>query len=66
MIKGSNIAKQIDMDFRKQMRYKENQYIKTHCYKCKNKNSNLCNISININGNLRCVEFVEIEESNGE
>lgn len=61
MIKGSNIAKQIDMEFKKQMRYKENQYIKTHCYKCKNKNSSVCCIRLTIDNKVNCIEFEEIE-----
>lgn len=58
----SHIADNIMKEYRKQKQYKENKrwsemqnYIKTNCINCKNKNTDLCEIRRNIDGKLQCV-----------
>ena len=59
-IKGSNIAKDIDMQFRKEQRYKQRQFEKQFCEKCKNQYTSVCNIVHDIEGKLKCSEFVKM------
>lgn len=58
----SYIADNIMREYRKQKQYENNKkwsemqnYIKRNCIKCKNKNTDLCEIRRNIDGNLQCV-----------
>lgn len=62
LIKGSNIAKQIDIDFRKEQKYKQKQFIKKYCENCKNKFTNYCNITTDIKGKLKCSEYIKSED----
>lgn len=58
----SYIAENIDREYRTKKRYEANKrrsrielFKRIHCKDCKNKNTNLCNITINIRGELQCV-----------
>lgn len=58
----SFIADNIMQDYEKKKRFQANkrrrqlEYFKRkNCVNCKNKNTNLCTISITIDGNLKCV-----------
>lgn len=58
----SYIAENIDREYRNKKRYEANKrrsqiekFKRNNCINCKNKNSNLCNVTININGELQCV-----------
>lgn len=62
MIHGSNIAKEIDLQYKREQRYRQLQFEKKYCNKCKNFNTNLCNITIDINRNLKCVNFIKVED----
>ena len=52
--KGSNIAKDIDMQYKKEQRYKQRQFEIQYCEK------SACNIVHDIEGKLKCSEFVKI------
>lgn len=58
----SYIAENIDREYRNKKRYEANKrrsqienFKRNNCIDCKNKNSNLCNVTINISGELQCV-----------
>ena len=58
----SYIAENIDREYRNKKRYEANKrrsqienFKRNNCIECKNKNTNLCNVIININGELQCV-----------
>jgi hypothetical protein len=58
----SNIADNIMREYRKQKQYEDNKrwsemqnYIKINCINCKNKDTDMCEIRRNIDGNLQCV-----------
>ena len=58
----SYIADNIMREYRKRKQYEDNKrwsemqnYIKRNCINCKNKNTDLCEIRRNIDGNLQCV-----------
>lgn len=58
----SYIAENIDREYRNKKRYEANKrrsqienFKRSNCINCKNKNSNLCNVTININGELQCI-----------
>lgn len=57
----SNIAEEIDEEYklRKSFSDKLNKYIKEHCYRCKNKQSNLCHVVIGFNGRANCINYEE-------
>lgn len=59
---GSYIADSIMQEYLRKKNYKENKkrreieaFKRKHCIKCENKNTNLCNITINIDNKLQCV-----------
>ncbi len=61
-MRKSHIADNIMRDYAKKKRYESNKkwseiqkFVKENCIDCENKNTNLCEISRNINGNLQCV-----------
>lgn len=61
-MKKSYIADNIMKDYAKKKRYKENKaraemelFKRKVCANCKNKDTNLCKIARDINGNLQCV-----------
>lgn len=58
----SYIAENIDREYRNKKRYEANKrrsqienFKRKNCVNCKNKNTNLCSITINLNGDLQCV-----------
>lgn len=60
-MKKSYIADNIMKEYAKKKRYKENKaraeielFKRKVCADCKNKNTNLCHIVRNINGDLQC------------
>lgn len=52
-IAGSRIANSIDMEYRKKEMFFRNQV----CKKCKNRNTNLCEIRQTIDHQYRCVYY---------
>lgn len=61
-MKNSYIADDIMTEYTRKKRYEANQrrrnieaFKRTHCIDCKNRNTNLCNITINVNNELQCV-----------
>lgn len=54
-MKGSNIAREIDQDYKS----RTNEYTRTHCKKCANKNTQLCHIVIRRDGRADCVYYEE-------
>lgn len=61
-IKGSNIAKDIDIQYRKEKKYKLREFEKKFCNNCKNQTTDLCSIVYDINRNFKCSEYVKTEE----
>lgn len=62
MMGKSYIADDIMIEYARKKRYEYNQrrrnieaFKRTHCINCKNKNTNLCSITINTDGILQCV-----------
>ena len=61
-MKKSYIAESIMREYNKEIRMKANKqraelelFIRKACKDCKNKNTDLCHIARNIDGNLQCV-----------
>ena len=61
-MKKSYIAENIMTEYNKKRRYEANKrrsqieaFKKNNCIECKNKNTNLCCITMNIDGNLQCI-----------
>lgn len=61
-MKNSYIADDILQEYARKKRYEANkrrsqieEFKRKHCIDCKNKNTNLCSITINKQGNLQCV-----------
>ena len=60
-MKGSNLAKEIEEDMRREKKlhdyYTRQRFIRKYCPTCKNIKTALCHITIDIEGKAKCVEY---------
>lgn len=61
----SCIAEEIDREYKIKKSYidRMDKFKEGHCYKCKNKNKNLCHVVVQINGKGNCAYFEEVSDN---
>ena len=66
-MKGSYLAQVVDEEIKREKRRKEkyakkDNFAKEYCFRCKNKTTDLCHITQNIKGKLKCINY-EVEQN---
>ena len=64
-MRGSYLAEIVEGEIRREKRLKEvyqRKRLKQKCNNCKNKTTELCNVTQDIEGNLKCVNY-EVEQN---
>ena len=59
-MKGSSIANEVDNEYKRKQMFvgkRIEEYKNRNCSRCKNKNKNICNIVIQVNGKAGCVYY---------